>query len=158
MYIYITIECAFLYIRHLDQITPPFVCILYTCIYIYMYMYTYIYIYMYINIHIYIYMYMYNIRMCVSKYGINIRPHHHVRECFHMVCSESQRQHHRHTCAPQHSFHRLYFPVFLLPANVCVCEIICMHTRTNTRLGDSTPSRPHSKVVLWNASEQTLRQ
>ena len=83
---------------------------------------------------------MYNIQMRVSKYNIKIKLHHHVREYFPMVCSESQRlHHHRHTCAPPHSLHRLYLLVLLMPANVCACKITYMHARTNTDPGDNTP-------------------
>ena len=140
MHVYITIKCAFLYIQHLDQIAPPSVWILYTCIYTY------------------IYVYIHSIRMCVSKYNNTIKSHHHVRECFRIVCLESQRLHHRHTCAPPHSLHRLYLPVLPLTANVCACEITSMHTRTNTRLGDNTPSPSTHKGGVWNVFEQTLRQ
>jgi len=84
-----------------------------------------------VHMYMHTYIYMYNIRMCVSKNNNKIKPLHYVRKCFHMVCLESQRLYHRHTCAPPHSLHRLYLPILLPPSNVCACKITCMHTRTN---------------------------
>ena len=74
-------------------------------------MYKYIYIYTYVYIYVYIYIYIN--QMCVSRYGIKIKSHHHLRECFAMVCSESQRLHHCHMCAMTHS-------------NVCHDSFICV--------------------------------
>ena len=96
--------------------------------------------------------------MCVSRYKIKIKPHHHVHECFPMVRSESQKLLHRHMCALPPSLHRLYLPVRLLSANVYVCEITYMHTRTNTRLGDNPRSPNTHKGYVFNIFEQTQRQ
>ena len=82
------------------------------CIYIYAYIYKqfwlckcmYKYMYIYTYVYIYVYIYIYINQMCVSKYGIKIKSHHHLRECFAIVCSESQRLHHCHMCAMTHSY------------------------------------------------------
>ena len=99
-----------------------------------------------IYICIYIYMYisksdtclLQRHRMCVSKDGINIKSHNHLRqhndlrECFPMVWSESQRLHHYHMCTPPHTLHRLDLPVLLLSANVCVYHKAYICTRTHS--------------------------
>jgi len=63
-----------------------------------------IYIFIYIYMCIYMYIYIYINQMCVSRYGIKIKSHHHLREFFAMVCSESQRLHHCHMCVMTHSY------------------------------------------------------
>ena len=65
-----------------------------------------------------------------SKYSTKIKPHHHVRTYFPMVCLESQRMHHCHMCSPLHSLHRLYRPHLLLSANLCVHHIAYVCSRT----------------------------
>ena len=138
------------------------------CIYIYIYIYIDIYIYIYIYMYIYIcicmciyiciYIYMYisksdtcllqRHRMCVSKDGINIKSHNHLRqhndlrECFPMVWSESQRLHHYHMCTPPHTLHRLDLPVLLLSANVCVYHKAYICTRTHSH---DDPQHTHNE-------------
>jgi len=70
--------------------------------------------------------------MDVYKYGIKIKSHHHLRECFCMVCSESQRLHHYIKCTPPHTLHRLYLPVLLLFDHLCLCHIAYIYTRTHS--------------------------
>ena len=108
----------------------------------YPYVFIYVLIYVFICMYIYIYLYMnmyisksdtyFQIRhrMCVSKYGIKIKSHNDLRECFPMVWSESQRLHHYHMGTPPHSLHRLDLPVLLLSTNVCVSYGIYMYMHT----------------------------
>jgi hypothetical protein len=118
-----------------------FAWMLYICLYMYMYVYVYMYIYVYVCINIcicirmriYMYTHVYISKlvtyfqigygMCVSWYGIKIKSHNYLRECFPMVCLESSRLHHYHMCTPPHTLHRLYLPVLLLSANVYVYHI-----------------------------------
>jgi hypothetical protein len=104
-----------------------------------MYWYMYVYVCAYIYVWIYICVYaswetylLQRHRMCVSKDGINITSHNHLRECFPMVWSESQRLHHYHMCTPPHTLHRLDLPVLLLSANVCVYHKAYICTRTHS--------------------------
>ena len=80
-----------------------------------------------------------------SKYGMKIKSHHHVRTYFPMVCLESQRLHHRRTCAPPHSLHQLYLSVLLLSTNLCVYHIAYIYVRTHSH-EDPQPARKAS----WN--------
>jgi hypothetical protein len=104
-----------------------------------MYWYMYVYVCAYIYVWIYICVYaswatylLQRHRMCVSKDGINITSHNHLRECLPMVWSDSQRLHHYHMCTPPHTLHRLDLPVLLLSANVCVYHKAYICTRTHS--------------------------
>ena len=84
------------------------------------------------------------------KYSIKIKLHHHVCKYFLMVCLESQRMHHQCMCAPLHSLHRLYLPVLLLSANLCVYHIAYVYTCTPL-FGEppTTPSTHKGSISLY---------
>jgi len=97
------------------------------------------------------------IRMCAmthsyecyvsSKYSIKIKSHHHVRKYFPMVYLERQRMHHHYMCAPPHSLHRLYRPVLLLSADLCMYHIAYAYSRTPL-FGEHPPPQAHTKEAL----------
>jgi len=90
-----------------------------------------------------------------AKYGIKIKSHHHLCECFLMVCSESQRMHHVLMCTPPHSLHQLYLPFLLLPAKICGHNIVCMYTRTHLLVPPHT--LPHTQTDCCFVCLQTHR-
>jgi len=95
-------------------------------------------------------------RMRVSKYGIKMKSHHHLRECLPMMYSESQRLHITICAPPLTLYAGSICPFFSCPP-ICVCIILHLYTHAHTRMMTPTTHKMSVSVYAYQHTDQKTR-